>query len=34
MAWAFEPNTDINWYSWYLGRATAGEWEILTNGFG
>ncbi len=34
MAWAFEPNTDINGYSWILGRATAWEWEILTNGFG
>lgn len=34
MAGAFEPNTDINGYSWFLGRATAGEWEVLTNGFG
>ena len=34
MAWAFEPNTDINWWSWILGKNTAGEWEILTNGFG
>ena len=34
MAGAFEPNTDINGYGRYLGRATAGEWEILSNGFG
>ena len=34
MAWAFEPNTDINWWSWILGKNTAGEWEVLTNGFG
>lgn len=34
MAGAFEPNTDITEYSWYLGRANAGEWEVLTNGFG
>lgn len=34
MAGAFEPDTTITGYSWYLGRATAWEWEILTNGFG
>jgi len=34
MAGAFEPNANIAWYGWYLGRATAGEWEVLTNGFG
>jgi putative hemolysin len=34
MAWAFEPNTDINWWSWILGKNTAGEREILTNWFG
>ena len=34
MAGAFEPNTDINGYSWFLGKNTAGEWEVLTNGFG
>ena len=34
MAGAFEPNSDITEYSWYLGRANAGEWEVLTNGFG
>lgn len=34
MAWAFEPNADINGYSWILGKNSAGEWEVLTNGFG
>ena len=34
MAGGFEPNADITGYSWYLGRANAGEWEVLTNGFG
>ena len=34
MAGAFEPNTDINGYSWFLGKNAAGEWEVLTNGFG
>ena len=34
MAGAFEPNTDITGYSWFLGKNTAGEWEVLTNGFG
>ena len=34
MAGGFEPNADIAGYSWYLGRANAGEWEVLTNGFG
>jgi len=34
MAWAFEPNTDIDGWSWILGKNSAGEWEILTNGFG
>ena len=34
MAGAFEPNSDIYGYDWYLGRANAGEWEVLTNGFG
>jgi len=33
MAGAFEPNSDIYGYGWYLGRATAGEWEVLSNGF-
>ena len=34
MAGAFEPNTDINWWSWTLGKNAAGEWEVLSNGFG
>lgn len=34
MAGAFEPNTDLDGFSWTLGRSTAWEWEILTNGFG
>jgi len=34
MAGAFEPNADINGWSWTLGKNTAGEWEVLTNGFG
>ena len=34
MAGSFEPNANIAGYGRYLGRNTAGEWEILTNGFG
>ena len=34
MAGAFEPNTNITGYGWTLGKNSAGEWEILTNGFG
>lgn len=34
MAGAFEPDTTLTGYSWILGRATAGEWRVLTNGFG
>lgn len=34
MAWAFEPDSDISWYGWYVGKNSAGEWEVLTNGFG
>ena len=34
MAGWFEPNTDMNDYSWYLGRTTGGEWTVLTNGLG
>ncbi len=33
MAGAFESNADIDEYGWYLGRATTGEWEVLTNWF-
>ena len=28
-----EPNTDINDYTWYLGRQTNWDWIILTRGF-
>jgi len=34
MAGAFEPNKDMEWRSWYLGRTTGGEWTVLTNGLG
>ena len=34
MAGAFEPDTTITGYGWTLGRSTAGEWRVLTNGFG
>lgn len=34
MAGAFEPNSDINGWSRTLGKNTAGEWEVLSNGFG
>ena len=34
MAWAFEPNADIEGWSWTLGKNAAGEWEVLSNGFG
>ena len=32
MAWAFEPNTDMNGWTWYLGRTAGGTWTVLTNG--
>jgi hypothetical protein len=32
MAGAFEPNKDIEGYSWYLGRTVDWEWTVLTNG--
>ena len=34
MAGAFEPNADIEGWSWTLGKNAAGEWEVLSNGFG
>ena len=34
MAGAFEPNADIEWWSWTLGKNAAGEWEVLSNWFG
>jgi hypothetical protein len=33
MAGAFEPNTDINDWSWYLGRTNKGDWRVLTFGY-
>jgi hypothetical protein len=26
-----EPDTDIDNYTWYLGRAIGNEWKLLTN---
>ena len=34
MAGAFEPDSTLTGYGWTLGRSTAGEWEVLSNGFG
>lgn len=34
MAGGFEPNTDINDWSWTLGKNAAGEWEVLNNWLG
>ena len=34
MAGAFEPNTNIDGWSWTLGKNAAGEWEVLSNWFG
>jgi hypothetical protein len=33
MAWAFEPDTTLTGYQWYLGRVKWGEWKILTMGY-
>ena len=33
MAWAFEPDTTLTGYQWYLGRTKGGEWKILTSGY-
>jgi hypothetical protein len=33
MAWAFEPDTTLTWYQWYLGRIKWNGWKILTSGF-
>ena len=33
MAGAFEPNTDISGWSWFLGKNAAGEWQVLSDGF-
>lgn len=34
MAGAFEPDSNIEWWSWTLGKNSTGEWEVLTNGLG
>ena len=34
MAGAFEPNTDMSDWTWYLGRTNGWEWKLLTNGLG
>ena len=34
MAGGFEPNTDINDWSWTLGKNATGEWEVLNNWLG
>ena len=34
MAGVFEPNADIDGYSWYLGRKAGGDWTVLTYGLG
>ena len=34
MAGAFEPDSNIEGWSWTLGKNAAGEWEVLTNGLG
>lgn len=33
MAGAFEPNTTLTDYEWYLGRTAGGEWNVLTAGY-
>jgi len=33
MAWAFEPDTTLTGYQWYLGRTKGWEWKILTAGY-
>ena len=33
MAWAFEPDTTLTGYEWYLGRTAGGEWNVLTAGY-
>ena len=33
MAWAFEPDTTLTGYQWYLWRVQGGEWKILTMGY-
>ena len=33
MAGAFEPNTTLTDYQWYLGRSNGWEWNVLTAGY-
>ena len=33
MAGAFEPNTTLTDYEWYIGRTAGGEWNVLTAGY-
>ena len=33
MAWAFEPDTILTWYQWYLGRSKGWDWQYLTAGY-
>ncbi len=33
MAWAFEPDTTLTDYEWYLGRTAGGEWNVLSAGY-
>ena len=33
MAWAFEPDTTLTWYQWYLGRSKGWDWQYLTAGY-
>jgi len=33
MAGAFEPNTTLTDYEWYLWRSNGGEWDVLTAGY-
>lgn len=33
MAWAFEPDTTLSWYEWYLWREKGWEWKYLTAGY-
>ena len=34
MAGAFEPDTDMSGWTWYLGRTNGWEWKVLTNWLG
>lgn len=32
-SWVFEPNIDVDGYTWYLGRTVGEDWKILTMWF-